>query len=62
MKNETDPELKFSLVRSNIGKPSGLVVNVEESRSKPWSLDMGSNPGFPEKLDGRHGPRDGRKK
>ena len=28
------------------GKPPGLVVNVEDSRSEPWSLDVGSNPGL----------------
>ncbi len=28
------------------GKPSGLVVNAEDSRSKPRSLDVGSNPCF----------------
>jgi len=29
-----------------LGKPPGLVVNAEDSQSKPWSLDVGSNPGF----------------
>ena len=29
-----------------LGKPPGLVVNVVDSRSKPWSLDVGSNPDF----------------
>jgi len=24
----------------------GLVVNTEDSQSKPWSLDVGLNPGF----------------
>ncbi len=28
------------------GKPPGLVVNAEDSRSKPWSLDVGSNHGL----------------
>jgi hypothetical protein len=34
-----------------IGKLPGLVVNVEDSRSEPWSLDVGSNPGFTKTLD-----------
>jgi hypothetical protein len=28
------------------GKPPGLVVNAEDSRSEPWSSDVGSDPGF----------------
>ncbi len=37
------------------------MVNAEDSRSKPWSLDMGSNPCVNLKLDGKNGPLDGRK-
>ena len=37
-----------------LGKlPPGLVVNVEDSRSEPWSLDMGLNRGITLKLDGK---------
>jgi len=36
-----------------VGKLPGLVVNVEDSRSEPWSLDVGSNTGFTKKLDGK---------
>ena len=35
------------------GKPPGLVVNIKDSRSESWSLDVGSNPGLAKKkLDG----------
>ena len=34
----------FYLKMTKRGKPPGLVVNVEDSRSKPWSLDVGLNP------------------
>ncbi len=43
------------------GKPPGLVVNTEDSRSKPWSSDMGLKPSFTQKLDGNDGPHDYRK-
>ncbi len=35
-----------------LGKLPGLVVNVEDSQSEPWSLDVSSIPGFALKLDG----------
>jgi hypothetical protein len=35
-----------------LGKLPGLVVNIKDSQSEPWSLDMSSVPGFAEKLDG----------
>jgi hypothetical protein len=35
-----------------VGKLPGLVVNVEDSQSEPWSSDVGSIPGFTQKLDG----------
>ena len=31
---------------TQLGNPPGLVVHVEDSRSEPWSSDVGSNPGF----------------
>ncbi len=34
----------------------GLVVNAEDSQSEPWSSDVGLNPGFTSKLDGKDGP------
>ncbi len=34
------------------GKLPGLVVNVKDSQSEPWSLDVSSIPGFAKKLDG----------
>ncbi len=38
---------KFEKITNHLqGKPPGLVVNAEDSRSKPWSLDVGSNPGL----------------
>ncbi len=37
------------------GKPYGLVVTAEDSQSEPWPLDMGSNPGFTQKLNGKNG-------
>jgi len=39
-------------------KAPGLVVNIEELQSELWSLDVGSNPGFTQKLDGKYGPQD----
>ena len=33
-------------IGGNLGKPPGLVVNVLDSQSKPWSLDVGSSPDF----------------
>ena len=39
------------------GKLSGLVVNIKDSRSEPWSLDVGSNPGFTKKTKLKGGPR-----
>ncbi len=38
------------------------MVNVKDSQSEPWSSDVGSIPGFTYKLDGYHGPLDGRKR
>ncbi len=35
------------------GKLPGLVVNVKDSQFEPLSLDMGLNPGFTKKLDGK---------
>jgi len=35
---------------------TGLVVNAEDSQSEPWSSDVGLNPGFTSKLDGKDGP------
>ncbi len=35
--------LKF---KSVLGKLPGLVVNVKDSLSEPWSSDVGSIPGF----------------
>ena len=29
-----------------VNRLSRLVVNIQDSLSEPWSLDMGSNPGF----------------
>jgi len=36
-------------------------VNVEDSQSEPWSLDVGSNPGFTYKTRWKDGLLDGRK-
>ncbi len=35
-----------------LGMLPGLVVNVEDSQSEPWSLDVSSIPKFALKLDG----------
>ncbi len=32
--------------KQTLGKLPGLVVNVEDSQSEPWSLDVSSIPGF----------------
>jgi len=39
-----------SKVNYHVGKLPGLVVNIEDSQSEPWPLDVGSNPGFTKKL------------
>jgi hypothetical protein len=50
MRGTTDVEVKGPFVEDFVDKPGKqktmLVVNAEDSRSKPWSLDVGSNPGF----------------
>ncbi len=51
--------LCFFLVKYSLwGMLPGLVVNIEDSQFKPWSLDVSLIPGFTLKLNG---PKDGRK-
>jgi hypothetical protein len=38
--------LKIIQVPVKKGKLPGLVVNIEDSQSEPWSLDVSSIPGF----------------
>ncbi len=38
--------LEQKVINLTKGKLPGLVVNVEDSQSEPWSLDMSSIPGF----------------
>ncbi len=38
---------KISFIKNlKMGRLPGLVVNVEDSQSEPWSLDVSSIPGF----------------
>jgi hypothetical protein len=37
---------KFAPSITNKGKPPGVLVNIKDSQSEPWSSDMGSIPGF----------------
>ena len=53
--------IKKYLTVTCLGKPPGLVVNVVDSQSKPWSLDVGSNPRLHLKTRWNDGPLDGRK-
>jgi hypothetical protein len=42
----------IQIIRDTQGKLPGLVVNVEDSQSEQWSLDVSSIPGFAYELDG----------
>ncbi len=49
MKSQTKGGNKFVIVTNFLtgkGKLPGLVVNVEDSQSEPWSLGVSSIPGF----------------
>ncbi len=43
------------------GKLPGLVMNIKDSQSEPWSSDVSSILWFTLKLDAKDGPLDGRK-
>jgi len=59
-KRVTCPTTNNNEQQGTRGKPPGLVVNAEDSRSEPpWTWVR--IPASPKKLDGYDGPLDGRK-
>jgi hypothetical protein len=46
-KQESVTKQLFEIAKSDIGgEAPGLVVNIEDSQSEPWSLDVSSIPRF----------------